>query len=177
MPLSFRRWVVSTIILIELGLFCFQIYLALWAPEFLTLRVPDIDNLAMRLDPFWPALNGYIAHSSFPNITSTFYVISALILPVQILIFAMFNYVSGRLPGAPRLGARQGVGIFILLIVLCFSLLFLPNDLSLVGSHGPSSSRVWLAFFGTGQFVCVWIMAGLLVGELLIFIRERFFGK
>jgi hypothetical protein len=174
MSLTFRRWVIAVILLIEVGLFCFQLYLALWASEQSFPRIPEIDALARFLEPFWPALSGYTKQSQFPSITTAFYVISASLLPVQIGAFALFNYIAGSLPQAPRVSLRITFLALAALITLCSSLLLLPNDFSLIGSLGPSSSRFGLAFFGLGQFVFVWLIAGLLVGELLIFMGEQF---
>jgi hypothetical protein len=174
MSLTSRRWVISAIIFVEAGLFYFQLYLALWASDTFIQRVPEVQAIAKYLEPFWPALNGYADQSLFPKVTTTFYVISALLLPVQILAFTLFNYIAGRHPNAPRVPSRMALLLFAGLIVIILSLLLLPKDFSFVGSLGANVSRSGLAFFGIGQFVFVWIIAGTLIGELLILIRERF---
>lgn len=173
MSLTCRRWVISAILLLEAGLFFFQLYLALGTSDVVLNRMPEITAVAEYLQPFVPALRGYTQQSHFPRVTIVFYTISFLLLPVQILAFTLYNYLAGQLPHAPRLPIRMALLALVTLLALLVSLFLLPKDSSIVGSLGPSQSRLGLAIFGVGQFLFVWLIAGTLIGEAFILLRDR----
>lgn len=172
MSLIARRWIIVTTVLLEVALCMLQVYVAAFAPESIIDSTPTLNHLTRQLEPYVPSLSGYRRVSRFPQVSVAFYVISTVLLPLQIVAFAIFNFVAGQLPGSPRLTLRLSLSMLAALALLTVSLFFLPEDYSLVGSLGPNSSRFGLAFFGVGQFLFLWCIAGMLLGESFIVLRE-----
>lgn len=171
--LSARRWFTGVAVVLELLMLFSQLGIALFAPADLMDNSWYMRKLAGCVGSWVPALSSYNSESKFPQVSVAFYSISFLLLPFQVIVCAAFNYVSGSIPGAPAMHWKY-MFLGLLLIAVCFvSLLYLPKDYTLVGAAGPNSTRLGLAFFGVGQFLCIWITAGAVIAELALRITRR----
>lgn len=146
----------------------FGIFIAAFLPEEVS-QVEAVNNFSGLVLKAFPFFDGYVALSTFPQVTALTFSLCFIAFPFQAVWFAwIFCRFSDRDEFNRRLrekGVAFGkvfLAVVSVIFALIFSLFIYAKDPGFIGSMNTATSRLGLTIFVPGQFCLLAILLGLI---------------